>query len=70
MQAASPAVRATLALLLLSVAGGCGGGGGSSTPTTPSGTISPTARQYLTELVAVMQEHSINRQKIDWNAFR
>ena len=70
MQAASPAVCATLALLLLSVAGGCGGGGGSSAPTTPSGTISPTARQYLTELVAVMQEHSINRQKIDWNVFR
>ena len=63
-------MRATLALILLPVAAGCGGGGGSNTPTTPSGTISPTARQYLTELVAVMQEHSINRQKIDWNVFR
>ena len=32
--------------------------------------MSPTARQYLTELVAVLQEHSINRGKIDWNVFR
>ena len=39
-------------------------------PTTPSGTLSPAARAYLTELVAVMQEHSLNRQRIDWNVFR
>lgn len=65
----SPTLRAILAILV-SVAVGCGGGGGTSTPNTPSGTLSPAARAYLTELVAVMQEHSINRQKIDWNAFR
>ena len=54
----------------MSVAAACGGGGETSTPNTPSGTLSPAARTYLTELVAVMQEHSINRGKIDWNAFR
>ena len=68
----SSTVRATLAMLV-SVTVGCGGGGGgggTSTPNTPSGTLSPAARAYLTELVAVMQEHSLNRQRIDWNAFR
>lgn len=64
------AVIATLVLTLMSAAVGCGGGDGASTPNTPSGTMSPAARQYLTELIAVMQEHSINRGKIDWNAFR
>jgi len=67
------ALRATLALIAMCVAAACGGGGDTSTPNTPnapSGTLSPAARAYLTELVAVMQEHSLNRTKIDWNAFR
>ena len=66
------ALRATLALIAVSVAA-CGGGADTSTPNTPnapSGTLSPAARTYLTELVAVMQEHSLNRTKIDWNVFR
>ena len=39
-----------------------------STETGPS--ISPEARAYLDEALDVMQEHSINRHKIDWDSFR
>lgn len=62
--------RAALALIALGVAAGCGGGGGTSAPSAPSGTISPLAQGYLSELVSVMEAHSINRLKINWNTFR
>ena len=67
----TPPLTATLALIALGVvAAGCGGGGGTSAPPAPSGTISPLAQGYLNELVSVMEAHSINRLKIDWNTFR
>lgn len=50
----------------------CGGGGSDSpnSPNAPSGALSQTARAYLDELFGIMQANSINRQRIDWTAFR
>src|SRR5262245_49667401 len=56
-----------LVLLATIGAAGCGG---SSAPTEPSGAPSERARAYLDELIGLMQAHSINRQTIDWSAFR
>ncbi|MGH2952264.1 MAG: hypothetical protein ACRDKX_09485 [Solirubrobacterales bacterium] len=66
----SPALTATLALMAMCVAAGCGGERGTSAPTAPTGAISPVAQAYLDELIALMEPHSVNRLKIDWNAFR
>ena len=60
---------ATLALVAISVAAGCGGERRPSPPA-PSGVMSPVAQAYLNELIAVMEAHSVNRLKIDWNSFR
>lgn len=56
-------------LVLLAAIGvaACGGG---SQPTQPTGVPSEQARAYLAELIGLMQAHSINRQTIDWDAFR
>ena len=32
--------------------------------------MSPVAQAYLNELIAVMEAHSVNRLKIDWNSFQ
>jgi carboxyl-terminal processing protease len=32
--------------------------------------MSPVAQAYLNELIALMEAHSVNRLKIDWNSFR
>ena len=32
--------------------------------------MSPVAQAYLNELIALMETHSVNRLKIDWNNFR
>ena len=66
----SLALTATLALIAMCVAAGCGGEGGPSAPAAPSGTLSPVARAYLDELIALMESHSVNRLKIDWSSFR
>ena len=66
----TPLLTATLALIALGVAAGCGGGGGTGAPAAPSGTISPLAQAYLNEMLSVMEAHSINRLKINWNTFR
>lgn len=51
-------------------------GGGTSTPTQPTTTTNQTAqtqaavRDYLTRIFDLMRANSINRQTIDWEAFR
>ena len=56
-------------LVLLAAIGAAACGGGSA-PTEPTGVPSAQARAYLDELIGLMQAHSINRQTIDWGAFR
>ncbi len=56
--------------MAMCVAAGCGGERRATAPTAPSGTISPLAHAYLDELIAIMEAHSVNRLRIDWNAFR
>jgi carboxyl-terminal processing protease len=65
----SPAATACLALISMCLAGGCGGERRPSPPA-PSGVLSPAAQAYLNELIALMEAHSVNRLKINWNSFR
>ncbi len=37
---------------------------------TPTPTLSPQARAYLTQALDDMQQHSVNRKKINWTALR
>src|SRR2546421_1576280 len=42
-----------------------------STPlATPTPTLSPQARAYLTAVLDIMQKHSVNRKKINWTMLR
>jgi hypothetical protein len=64
-------LRAAVLVLAL-VAGACGK---AATPTSPSPQsqatgLSPLARNYLEQLVTLMQQGSINRLAIDWTSFR
>ena len=64
--------RAPVLTIFLTVSATCaaaGCGGQRASPAAPTG-ISPVAQAYLTELIAVMEAHSINRLKIDWTSFR
>lgn len=64
--------RAPVLAICLIVSATCattGCGGQRASPAAPTG-ISPVAQAYLTELIAVMEAHSINRLKIDWTSFR
>jgi len=54
------------AALLLTCAAACGG----SSPASPTPPSASTAEAYLNEIIGVMQFNSINRQHIDWTAFR
>lgn len=53
--------------LMLLVAAGCGG---SSDETRDHEAASEHARAYLDEALDIMQEHSLNREEIDWSALR
>jgi len=64
----SPLVASTLTALCLAT--GCGGGDGRSGPAAPGGTIAPQAQAYLSEMIAIMEAHSVNRLKIEWTGFR
>jgi carboxyl-terminal processing protease len=57
-----------LALLLLLSA--CGGGESPTSPSSTAAGMSTTARSYLDQILSTMQASSINRQTIDWTAFR
>lgn len=63
--------RVGILLPLIALLAACGG---TSSPTSPPPAtpreLSPLARSYLTELLDIMQANSINRNKIDWPAFR
>ena len=58
-----------LLLLLAGVLSSCG-----QTPTsptlTPTPTLLPQARAYLTAALDIMQQHSVNRKTIDWSTLR
>src|SRR6266487_2423576 len=44
-----------------------------TTPTplaTPTPPLSPQARAYLTAVLGIMQQHSVNRKKINWTTLR
>ncbi len=41
-----------------------------SSASTPPPTLSPQARIYLTTALDIMQQHSVNRKKIDWTTLR
>jgi hypothetical protein len=59
----------TIFLTVFATCAAAGCGGQRASPAAPTG-ISPVAQAYLTELVAIMEAHSINRLKIDWTSFR
>lgn len=64
-------IDTAVVLVAAVVASTCGGGSKSSnSPNAPSGSPSQLARTYLDEVMGLMQANSINRQKIDWAAFR
>lgn len=50
----------------LALAGGFSGCGGSTNDVE----MSAAAENYLDEMLDLMQQHSVNRQKIDWTSFR
>ena len=61
----------TLLLPLIALLAACGGESSPTSPT-PAGPrgMSPIARSHLTQLLDIMQANSINRNRIDWSAFR
>lgn len=59
-------VAALIALVVLTLA--CGGS--SRTPTTPAPTTAARGAQYLNSILAIMEQNSVNRETIDWSAFR
>ena len=64
-------MRRLFAAFIVGVLFLAGCGGSSSSPAQPSsGTLSAAARDYLDELIGVMQANSINRLTIDWASFR
>jgi hypothetical protein len=56
--------------LVAVVATSCGGDRPGFAPTQPGTTISPLAKDYLEELLRVVETQSINRSTIDWAQFR
>ena len=62
-------VIAAVALIAV-VATSCGDDRPGVAPTQPSTTISALARNYIEELIRILETHSINRSTIDWARFR
>ena len=63
------AARITRAILFAAVLAAAACDAKRTGPTEPR-EISPPARSYLEQVVALMQRHSINQARIDWNSFR
>jgi carboxyl-terminal processing protease len=56
-----------VALMVTLAAAGCGS---STSATAPSSTPAPAITTYLSELIDIMQAHSVNRNRINWTDFR
>ena len=60
---------AAVIVALTAVACSSDGPARAALPTTPTGTMSPAASNYLNQIVGLMQGNSINRQAINWTSF-